>query len=343
MNTDLPQGNTATVFRRAAALMGQPWETVDQETFEMLSSLFGFRLGALWSLAEWPEICHTERRLIAEPWSYGSAYVQGVGRYHHGTDAYYQVVDPAGVDGTEAPGESVKWVEIQRDYQALPWDPDLVYSYGDLAFRTSDEVVVCYVNGTPAAGVTPTNSSHWFGMVKGEGDFPIADVFGNNPDMGTVFRVSLDDPDSTNVEGPGVEHRVTEYGIRVAFDPASAWFRYREVTPDVGGGTWDTNTTYAAGEICYFEANRTGHYYTALSSTLGEQPSVSPDAWQQVIYPAAWESALAFGLHADWLRFDGLDEKAERAEGRYFREEERLLEILVRQQRQFARTRVISR
>jgi len=343
MNAALPTGNAALVFRRAAALMGQPWSAIDSETFSMLSSFFGARLETLWEVAEWPELSRPERRLVVFPWVYGQAYNVGDVRYHHGTNQQHQVVDPAGVTGSEEPGTSPKWVEIARDYEAAAFDIDTVYRYGDLAFWADGEQTYCYIGNSALAGVLPTNGSHWTLMVKGYGDFPLVDVQGDLDEMGTVFKVTLDDPDRYDTEAAPVVHRVTATGIRVQGDPGSAWFRYREPVPSIFGDQWDVGTAYEVGNQVYYEAAGVGHFYNALSDNTGAQPDTEAEDWEQVRWPKKFESAIALGLYADWLRLDGQTEKSERAEGKAFDEETRLLEVLVRQQKQYARTTVQTR
>jgi len=343
MNSDAPLGNAATVFRRAAAYMGQPWDNVDTETFDMLVSFLGHRIQTLWELAEWPELTRVEKRLVATPWTYGTSYVQGDARFHHGTNLWWQVIDVGGANGTEEPGTSVKWAQLKRDYQADVWDAAEEYAYGDQVLWPFGDLTYAYIGATPAAGILPTDLAYWAYLPSGLGDFPLADVRGVQETMGTVLRVTPDDPYAYDIDGDALEHRVTPDGIRVQGDPGSAWFRYREPAPAISGAVWDSGTTYAEGVQTYFESARIGHFYNALTSSAAAQPDVTPAAWEQVLWPQKFETALALGVYADWLRLDGQEDKATQAEGRLYAEEERLLSILVKQQRQYSRTRVQTR
>lgn len=336
-------GNSLTVLRRAAAYMGQPYDSIDTETFGMLVSFFGHRLVELWELAEWPDLVHLDRRLVAQAWRYGDSYVVGEGRYHGATDQYWQVIDPGGVNGTEEPGISPKWQRILRDYNATDWDPEETYTYGDQVFWPFSQNTYAYINSTDAAGVVPTETSHWRLLVKGAGDFPLEDVLEAAPTMGTVFRVSPDDPKAYDVEAEALEFTLTPDGVRVQGDPGSAWFRYRERAPRITGLPWDTATTYEAGEQVYRASGSSAHFYTALTSSAAAAPEANDAAWERIEWPEVFESALAMAIHADWLRMDGQHDKATRAEGMYLVEQERLLAVLYRQQRQAKGVRVMTR
>ena len=269
----MPAGNAHTVFRKAAALMGQPWSAVDTDTFDMIATSFGKHLQVLWETTQWPELMRVEKRLRMKPWQYGTVYPTSSTALHFPSNKCFVVIDPGGALGADEPSISPKWLELKRDFGAKDWKADQSYQYGDVV-RWGRGKTYAYTGANALVGVAPDDASRWLPIDVLQ-DFPINDVMGQLDDLGSIMKVTPDDPLAYDVQGDPLEHWLTPTGVRVQGDPGSAWFVYRAKVPAIIGGAWDAAATYAPGDQVYFEVNRVGNFYTATDWTLGDAPDGS--------------------------------------------------------------------
>jgi hypothetical protein len=72
-------------------------------------------------------------------------------------------------------------------------------------------------------------------------------------------------------------------------------------------------------------------------------PEQTNSKWSPIRWPKRFELALSYGVYADWLRLDGQFDKAASAERALEEETERILAVLLKQQRQGGQTRVNTR
>ena len=106
---------------------------------------------------------------------------------------------------------------------------------------------------------------------------------------------------------------------------------------------------YAVGDQVFSSLGASvGHFCRAIAVPLLGVNPLDPSnlAWEQIMWPARLEGALAMGIWADWLRFDGQTDRSSRAELMLrgpSGELDRLLDVLVKQQGQFSPTWVNSR
>jgi hypothetical protein len=333
-------GSAKRVFMLAASFMGRTLNSaIDREGFERLIPFFDARLQSVWELAEWPEITVCERRVAAEEW-YPTAYNVGETRYDAATNSVQVVIDPGGVTAAETPALSDKWLPVLRDWEAAVWSATTTYSYGDRAYSPESGATYAYVGIDSGLNISLSDSSKWTALPEGLGDFPLVDANTRLFTMGTIFQVTPDDPRRHNTNGSPLQFWIGDGSVRVAGDPASAWFRYRTVCPTVMGGVYDPTVTYTSGEVTYYESAGDGHFYCLKYATAAGTVPTNTSYWSPITFSRSMERILAVGIWADWLRSEGQDDKAARVEAVDMENAEMAaLQVHVRQQRQFGQLR----
>lgn len=126
--------------------------------------------------------------------------------------------------------------------------------------------------------------------------------------IGKVHKVYLRDPSGTR--GPlDAPFRMTAEGLHVGFDHGtSVWIKFTTRPPQFSGATWQSTTTYSAGNKVF--ALGAGNVYRALAASTNIAPSNDATKWELVPFPEQLAEPVIRGAYADALRDDGQTDKA---------------------------------
>ncbi len=119
------------------------------------------------------------------------------------------------------------------------------------------------------------------------------------PDIGTVYAVTLDDPNTTRNPRPADwRYDAGGLGLRIFNATGAVYVRHSRKAPEVTSAAWASGTTYAAGAVAYDAA--TGECYESLQGS-NTNHAVTDAAWWRVIeLPQVFRTAVPRG--ADALR-----------------------------------------
>ena len=136
-----------------------------------------------------------------------------------------------------------------------------------------------------------------------------------DPPICDVFAVWNKSPKS-NRDQVDLTWTLTENGVQIAENVATAWVWFRKEPPVWEGELYDVNTTYPANIQAYDPTQ--GNFYYATSSITGDgsdkSPSAQPGLWTFVDVPNIFMDYLIRGTYADYLRHNGELDRARVAE-----------------------------
>lgn len=120
------------------------------------------------------------------------------------------------------------------------------------------------------------------------------------PDFGTVFAVTLDDPDTTKNPRPADwRYDANGQGIRVFnLSSGDVYVRHSRKAPELTSTAWSSGTTYAAADVAYDAT--TGQCYESRQDTNLNHAITETDWWRVIEIPHVFRVALPRG--ADALR-----------------------------------------
>lgn len=126
------------------------------------------------------------------------------------------------------------------------------------------------------------------------------------PSIGTVYAVTLDDPDTTvNPRGVQWRHDSNGGGIRVFKVSGEVYVRHTRTSPIVSIAAYDNGASYEAEDVVY-DATQ-GECYEATQTTTGHGVT-DATYWRRVELPAVFRSAVTRGAYALKKGSDGLTE-----------------------------------
>jgi len=119
------------------------------------------------------------------------------------------------------------------------------------------------------------------------------------PDIGTVYGVTLDDPNTTKNPRPADwRYDAGGLGLRIFNATGAVYVRHSRKAPEVTSTAWASGTTYAADAVAYDAT--TGECYESLQGS-NTNHAVTDAAWWRVIeIPHVFRVAVPRG--ADALR-----------------------------------------
>lgn len=120
------------------------------------------------------------------------------------------------------------------------------------------------------------------------------------PDIGTVYGVTLDDPNTTKNPRPADwRYDANGQGIRIFnLTSGDVYVRHSRKVPELTSTAWASDTTYAAGDVAYDAT--TGQCYESLQGTNLNNAVTDADWWRMIEIPHVFRVALPRG--ADALR-----------------------------------------
>ena len=120
------------------------------------------------------------------------------------------------------------------------------------------------------------------------------------PDIGTVYGVTIDDPNTTKNPRPADwRYDANGQGIRVFnLSSGTVYVRHSRKAPELTTTAWASGTTYGTGDVAYHAA--TGQCYESLQSSNTNQAVTETSWWRVIEIPHVFRVALPRG--ADALR-----------------------------------------
>lgn len=304
--------------------MGIPWsetEGLNATELAIVTPLLEQSLAETWENFAWPELTHTARRY--QPTAGGEWYKHsGTGAwpqnsyvFHRDTNAVYWAVQDC--PGSEVPGTSTKWhlLEPVDGNDVDSFDPEKSYNPGDMVSRPGFGTRLCVLANI---GLPVPADSHWVTLPDWTGEFPYdpgIEAVGNawteeQMPMGSVLGVW--DKDPLDPTATPLEYVTKPYGVRVAGDPGSAWFKWIEPVPQINGAPWDASVAYLDGDQFYHQSSSAyGTWYDVVDDmAAGADPVQDPGRAVPVLVPTRMAVFLIPRLAAAWLRYDGQVDKA---------------------------------
>lgn len=346
----------SAIFAAAAALSGEVVDpngsgstafVPDADTLARLTARLNEHLPKIWNAAAWPEVTHTEQwRMFGAAWfTAGISPVRGqVVIDPEANLPYLCLATPVAAPGVglvvPPVSDTTKWLQLRSNYSEFQeWSASGVFTAGTVvryqAQASGQWYVGLYVAAiapsqgstppTPVPGLAPS-SSGWLRIDT----LPL--VFTIPAGVGDILNVYPQDPREYRVDP--LLYTLNDQGVRVAGNPGSAWFTYRDLCPYLFGAPWDEAANYVAGSQIYFVTGGVGDFYEVLSDTVaGQSPVTDPLLFERVEIPRRFAVYLGAKVAADWLRWDGQSEKASDPEAAALLEWDRLF-LQLRQQKQ---------
>jgi len=247
----------------------------------------------VWNFDEWPQITHTEQRLV-----FGSGFTEGAYTYesdYQGTLSYIGRA-PQGSLFSE-PVWRIKRVTTTADGQVLNIDTSLDVSWDS---RTTATYVEDSTND-------PSDIIPYFPLV----------VAGKLP-IGEVLAIYSDAPSDTRLTDTYdfVTTADTVFITDERYAGGPVYVKFQLPVPKFTATAYNAATAYAAEDLVYHAP--TGDCYEALQATTGNAPT-NEEFWLRHRIPAFIADYLKTTAHAETLAEDGQTDKSQyqllRAEG----------------------------
>lgn len=185
------------------------------------------------------------------------------------------------------------------------------------AYATDDEV---YYDGAyyralqSTTGNLPTNATYWEQITTDFDAYIELEQTGETR-IGTVRQLSADNP--LEVREPRITpFRLAGSKIWVLGEdvPTSVYVWFREAAPTWLGDDFSASSTYAAGDVVYYEgagSDYEGDFWECQATTnAAEDPEDTPAKWERIAFPEWLREPVAQAAYADFLRQDGSPEVA---------------------------------
>lgn len=126
----------------------------------------------------------------------------------------------------------------------------------------------------------------------------------------TVFTVYDADPLATT-EADKVAYALNASGIQLTGSLQAStddvYVSYRARCPDLNGDAYAAGVAYSTNDQAYYAT--TGDFYRAKQASTGNLPT-NTTYWERLTIPYDFAEYIAHGAYADWLRSEGMNEKA---------------------------------
>jgi len=327
------------ILHGSASLAGMRPADIAPEDFTLFRTFHDRRLQAAWEIHRWPDICRVEKRFYRQAWDGDTAYVASDERYHIGSDAYYQALQPSTGETPSTGGvvNAAYWALCAATYSTVDWVDGLDCTLG---LQVKDTLTgfqyQCFDPHTASGSIDLTK----FGRLT-----PFAKYIAYEQTGETAIGEYLQ---ATNVD-PRISTRGRVYEGWLGAEgmyfnqtaPNYLWLYFRERRPVLLGDAWDAEAVYASGQV-YFAAveGGPGNFYTPNPDdppSPGESPVSASAKWVLVDLPYFLRGYLISAGYADWLTGDGQAGKAAAHESNATAYLELEADKLQRQQHQVAR------
>lgn len=117
------------------------------------------------------------------------------------------------------------------------------------------------------------------------------------PDMGTIYGVTIDDPNTTVNPRPVLwRYDASGLGIRVFDVTGNVFVRHSRKAPELTTTAWASGTTYATGAVAYDAT--TGECYESLQGSNTNHAVTDATWWRVIEIPHLLRTALPRGAAA---------------------------------------------
>jgi hypothetical protein len=289
----------SSILRGVCDLAGLVQATVNQGA--RIRGFINSAFAEIWMLYHWPEYeMGPELWYFRSTWN-GDNYPVGTEVWYPLTQRYYLCFKSG--NGGIPPTNTDYWLDASQ-YESLEWTVGMSCVAGDV--RTSAGAQwVCLAD----TETFPSDGAYWMawpGLVR-----YVSNESTGYEDVAMFTGIWRDNPDVRRT-GNEVRVRRSPDGFVVLDNVNWVWVRYLVKCPEFFGDPLDVTVAYTPGQQVYWvdPAGEGNFYGVVVTTTAGEDPGTAANKFEVVEIPQRFKPFLVRQAYAEYLRSDGMLEKA---------------------------------